>query len=318
MDLIIIYAGIFVAALLTADTVLRMIFGSRRSAAEINSRLRALKSSGDQTASYTEILKQRGLSSDWDRVFSQKWFARLYSQSGLELSGPRRLIYLLLFFFVGFTVAYSLLSVHPLFLVALAILFSAAVSVAIVLYYRSKRIKAFTNQLAPALDIIIRSLNAGHPLNAAIALVAKEMPDPIGTEFGILSDHLTFGADLETSMLNMYERVGAPELKLLAVTVTVQSATGGNLSEILENLAGMIRARIMLKAKIRAISAEGRITAMIMAIFPFFLFMMIRTLVPTYFDPLWESGFGAQVVVGCLAMMSFGIFVLNRLVNFDF
>jgi len=318
MDLIIIYAGIFVAALLTGDTVLRMIFGSRRSAAEINSRLRALKSSGDQTVSYTEILKQRGLSSDWDRVFSQKWFSRLYTQSGLELSGPRRLIYLLLFFFVGFAIAYSLLSVHPLFLVALAVLFSATVSVAVVLYYRSKRIKAFTNQLAPALDIIIRSLNAGHPLNAAIALVAKEMPDPIGTEFGILSDQLTFGADLETSMLNMYERVGAPELKLLAVTVTVQQGTGGNLSEILENLAGMIRARIMLKAKIRAISAEGRITAMIMAIFPFFLFMMIRALVPTYFDPLWESGFGMQVVVGCLTMMSFGIFVLYRLVNFDF
>ncbi|MGC9370873.1 MAG: type II secretion system F family protein [Paracoccaceae bacterium] len=318
MELIVIYAGIFVAALLFIDTLLRTVFGARRSAVEINSRLRALKSSGNQTASYTEILKGRGLSSDWDRAFTQQWFARLYSQSGLQMTPARRMIYLLLFFLIGWILAFSLLNVSVLGQVILAAAFSVGVALALVLYRRNKRIKHFTTQLPPALDIIVRSLNAGHPLNAAIALVAREMPDPIGSEFGILSDQLTFGADLETSMINMYERVGAGELKLLAVTVTVQRGTGGNLSEILENLAGMIRARIMLKAKIRAISAEGRITAMIMAAFPFFLFAMIRTLVPTYFDPLWESGYGMQVVVSCLVIMSFGIFVLYRLVNFDF
>lgn len=318
MELIVIYAGIFVSALLLVDTLLRMFFGARRSAAEINSRLSALNSGGDQTTSYTEILKRRGLSSDWNRAFTQQWFARLYTQSGLQLTSARRMIYLLLFFLIGWVLAFSLLAVPVLVQLVLAAAFSTAAGVALVLYQRARRIKRFTAQLPPALDIIIRSLNAGHPLNAAIALVAREMPDPIGSEFGILSDQLTFGADLETSMINMYERVGAPELKLLAVTVTVQRGTGGNLSEILENLSGMIRARIMLKAKIRAISAEGRITAIIMAIFPFFLFAMIRALVPDYFEPLWESGYGTQVVVGCLVIMSFGIFVLYRLVNFDF
>ncbi|WP_212523404.1 type II secretion system F family protein [Actibacterium sp. MT2.3-13A] len=318
MELIFIYAGIFVAALLVADTLLRAALGSRRSAAEVNSRLRALKESGDQTTSYTEILKRRGLSSDWDRAFTQKWFARFYTQSGMQMTAARRFGYLVAFFLIGWGLTFSVLRVPLPFQIVLAAAFAAAMAILLVLYQRSKRIKRFTAQLPPAMDIIVRSLNAGHPLNAAIALVAKEMPDPIGTEFGILSDQLTFGADLETSMLNMFERVGAPELKLLAVTVTVQRGTGGNLSEILENLSGMIRARIMLKAKIRAISAEGRITAMVMAVFPFFLFAMIRALVPTYFDPLWESGYGTQVVVGCLVIMSFGIFVLYRLVNFDF
>jgi len=318
MELIVIYAGIFVAALLFIDTVLRTVFGARRSAVEINSRLRALKASGNQTTSYTDILKSRGLSSDWDRAFTQQWFSRLYSQSGLQMSRGRRMIYLLLFFLVGWILAFSLLAAPLPLQLIVALAFSLGLALAVVLFRRGKRIKQFTTQLPPALDIIIRSLNAGHPLNAAIALVAREMPDPIGSEFGILSDQLTFGADLETSMINMYTRVGAPELKLLAVTVTVQRGTGGNLSEILDNLAGMIRARIMLKAKIRAISSEGRITAMIMAVFPFFLFAMIRALVPTYFDPLWESGYGTQVVIGCLVVMSFGIFVLYRLVNFDF
>ena len=183
---------------------------------------------------------------------------------------------------------------------------------------RAKRIKRFVSQLPPALEIIVRSLNAGHPLTAAIALVGREMPDPIGSEFGMLSDQLTFGSELDQAMLSMVDRVGADELNLLAVTVSVQRNTGGNLAEILENLSNMIRDRAMIRGKIRAISAEGRITAVIMAIFPVLLFLMIRALVPTYFDPIWETGYGTEIVVGTLAFMSIGIFILNRLVSFDF
>lgn len=182
----------------------------------------------------------------------------------------------------------------------------------------TQRIKKFTTQLAPAIDIIVRSLNAGHPLVAAIALVSREMPDPLGSEFGILSDQMTFGSELDQAMLNMIDRVGAPELDLLAVTVSVQRGTGGNLSEILENLAAMIRDRLMIKAKIRAISAEGRATGWIMVAFPFLLFFMINALAPTYFDPVWESGYGTHFVVGCLFMIFLGLLVIRRIVNFDF
>ncbi|MEC7668488.1 MAG: type II secretion system F family protein, partial [Pseudomonadota bacterium] len=170
----------------------------------------------------------------------------------------------------------------------------------------------------PALDIIVRSLSAGHPLGTSIALVSREMPDPIGSEFGILSDQLTFGSELEQAMLNMYDRVGAPELNMVTVSVSVQRGTGGNLAEILENLAQMIRDRLMIKAKIKAISAEGRITAWIMLLFPFGLFYMLKAMVPTYFDLVWESGYGGLVVGVCLTLLFFGMIVIRKLVNFDY
>ena len=183
---------------------------------------------------------------------------------------------------------------------------------------RNRRIKTFTEQLPAAIDVITRSLKAGHPVVAAIALVAREMPDPIGSEFGILNDQMTFGSDLEQAMMNMYNRVGAPELNLLTVTVSVQRGTGGSLSEILENLSQMIRDRLMIRSKIKAISAEGRITAWIMLIFPFGLYYMILFLVPTYFDLVWESGYGPYFVVGCLSMIFMGMMIIRRLINFDF
>nr|WP_275116224.1 type II secretion system F family protein [Aliiroseovarius subalbicans] len=202
--------------------------------------------------------------------------------------------------------------------IAFAFGFTIVVSLFTASILRRRRISKFVAQLPTSIDVIVRSLQAGHPLNAAIAMVSKEMSDPIGSEFGLLNDQITFGYDVETAMLNMNERVGADEVKLLAVTVTVQSGTGGNLAEILENLAGMIRDRSMLRAKIRAISAEGRMTAVVMAAFPFGLFFMIRALVPDYFDPLIDTGYALTVVIVCLSMMLVGIYVLYRMVNFDF
>jgi len=245
-------------------------------------------------------------------------FNRFVAQTGLELSVARRIFYLSLFFLLGLVLAELLFNLSMVLLVLSAAAFSIALSLLLLSYIRSRRIRLFTSQISPAIDIIVRSLNAGHPLVAAISLVAREMPDPIGSEFGILNDQMTFGAELEQAMFNMYQRVGAPELNLLTVTVSVQKGTGGNLSEILENLAQMIRDRQIIKAKIKAISAEGRATAWVMMLFPFLLFAMIRVLVPTYFDLVWESGWGHYAVIGCLAMIFFGMLVIRRIVNFDF
>lgn len=135
---------------------------------------------------------------------------------------------------------------------------------------------------------------------------------------GILNDQLTFGAELDQAMRNMHDRVGAPEINLLTITVSVQRGTGGNLAEVLENLSQMIRDRHLIKAKIRAISSEGRITAWVMVLFPVGLFYMILFLVPNYYDEVWETGYGAYVVVGCLAMIFMGVLIIRRIVNFDF
>ena len=315
MSIIVIYGFIFGAVLLLSDAILRRLFGARSASREVNERLERLKTGADQLSTYQSLLSDRGVGRGG--LLSLEWVSRLYRQSGLMLSMPRRLSYALVIMLGAWLLA-SWLTEDALPRIVLTLIIGPGVMLALVMRARARRIAKFVLQLPDALDIIVRSMNSGHPLTTAIALVGREMPDPIGSEFGILSDQLTFGSELDDAMLRMVDRVGADELNLVAVTVSVQRTTGGNLSEILENLSGMIRDRSMLRNKIRAISAEGRITAMIMAAFPFLLYLMISTLVPTYFDPVWDSGYGTVVVVSILVMMGFGLLILYKLVKFDF
>lgn len=318
MPTVYIYAFVFAAVLLIVDTALRYFAALTRSRRDVNDRLARLnEGGGDQSETYRQLLKDRSATAGWGQRGVTEWLIRLYRQSGLRLSIQRRLLYSVGFmiggvFLTGFMVSNNVLQLSLGPFVGLGIMLLTVMQI------RSRRIKKFVQQLPLAIEVIVRSLNAGHPLSTAIALVGREMADPIGSEFGLLSDQLTFGSELDDAMLNMLDRVGAEELSLLAVTVSVQRGTGGNLAEILENLSNMIRDRGIIRAKIRAISAEGRVTSVIMAIFPFGLYTMIASLVPTYFDPVWESGYGTQIVVGLLVLMGFGMLILNRLVRFDF
>ncbi|QGY00210.1 type II secretion system F family protein [Roseovarius faecimaris] len=315
---IVFYGLIFAATLLLIDGIIRLVASSRRKKSDVVNRLEAIKKKTGVEEAYGELLRRRGMGGrDGEQTIGNQ-ISSFIGQTGLELSlttrvafffGTLCLAYLLsvLFFRFGTVMTYVFTISFPFVMAFLALN-----------YVRNRRIKTFTRQLPEAIDIVVRSLNAGHPLTAAIGLVAREMPDPLGSEFGILNDQMTFGSELEQAMLNMYDRVGAPELNLLTVSVSVQRGTGGNLAEILSNLGQMIRDRLTIKAKIKAISAEGRITAWIMLLFPFALFYMILFLVPTYYDKVWESGYGAYIVTGCLIAIFMGMLVIRRLVNFDF
>lgn len=315
---IVFYGLIFAATLLLIDGIIRLVASSRRKKSDVVNRLEAIKKKTGVEEAYGELLRRRGMGGrDGEQTIGNQ-ISTFIGQTGLELSlttrvafffGTLCLAYLLsvLFFRFGTVMTYVFTISFPFVMAFLALN-----------YVRNRRIKTFTRQLPEAIDIVVRSLNAGHPLTAAIGLVAREMPDPLGSEFGILNDQMTFGSELEQAMLNMYDRVGAPELNLLTVSVSVQRGTGGNLAEILSNLGQMIRDRLTIKAKIKAISAEGRITAWIMLLFPFALFYMILFLVPTYYDKVWESGYGAYIVTGCLIAIFMGMLVIRRLVNFDF
>lgn len=317
MSTTIIYAFVFAAVLLLVDALARMFTGFNRSRSEVNARLARLGEGGDQNATYQKLLQERGIGEGILNAGVFGWIARMYRQSGLEMPMRNRVLYVLVITLATMLAARFVISSGMLQIVA-GLIFGPLLSLALVLRIRSRRLKKFVLQLPLAIDIIVRSLNAGHPLLSAISLVGREMPDPIGSEFGLLSDQLTFGLELDRAMLNMVDRVGADELNLLAITVSVQRGTGGNLSEILENLSGMIRDRTMLKQKIRAISAEGRITARVMAVFPFILYLIISTLAPQYFDPVWESGYGNVMIFGVLAFLAVGLVILNRIVRFDF
>ena len=314
-----IYGFVFLATLLLVDALLRYLRSNRRRKTEARNQLDALREKhGEGGEAYKELLARRGFGQLGSEQNVGGWINMMIGQAALELNLTQRAVYVFMFFVIGFVVGTTFVTDNVYLAVIFGAFFAAAVAALIIRFLRDRRIKAFTRQLPQAIDIIVRSLKAGHPLTAAIKLCAREMPDPIGSEFGILTDQLTFGSALDQGMLNMIERVGVPELNLLAVTVSVQKGTGGNLSEILENLSQMIRDSLMIKAKIKAISAEGRVTGWIMFGFPFFLFFMIRTLVPTYYDNVWESGYGPIIVWTCLIMMFFGMIIIRKLINFDF
>ncbi|RUZ89051.1 type II secretion system F family protein, partial [Mesorhizobium sp. M7A.F.Ca.US.003.02.2.1] len=165
---------------------------------------------------------------------------------------------------------------------------------------------------------IVRSLRAGHPASVAIGLVAREMPDPLGTEFGIVSDEITFGLSIEQAVRKLSQRVGFEGLQLLSVSLSIQAKTGGNLTEILANLSSVLRERQKLRMKIRALSAEGRVSAWIISLFPVVMFLILQLIAPAYYGTVWGSPLILPVflIFGLWALL--GDFIMYRMVTFDF
>jgi tight adherence protein B len=181
---------------------------------------------------------------------------------------------------------------------------------------RGRRQKKFGAQFPDSIDIIVRSLRAGHPVPVAISMVAREIADPVGTEFGIVTDEITYGADLETAMRNLYFRVGADDLPLFVTAVAIQGSTGGNLGEILENLSGVIRLRFKMRRKIRALAAEGRASALILSSLPIGMFVIINFLVPDFYGSVWKEDMTKIALVIAGLWMGVGNFIMYRMVNF--
>ena len=134
--------------------------------------------------------------------------------------------------------------------------------------------------------MIVRGVRVGLPFTSAVALVAREMPDPVGTEFGMLADEIGFGLDIRSALDNLYRRVGQADLLFLTVSVSIQVQTGGNLGEILSRLSRMMRNRANMRLKIRALSAEGRASAVTLSAFPFVLLFIINLISPTYYGAI--------------------------------
>ncbi len=317
MTLLLLYAAVFVAALISVEALLRTYFRKSERQRAVNHRLSLLDASDDHIKTYRAMLKERGAEGDWRSLPSIQRIKLFYTQSGIKFDAQRFALYgaagaVLVWFAVQFLVP-SILVRIPVFL-----LICLLIPVIAVWRVRGNRIRKFTLKLPEALDVANRSLSAGHPLPAAISLVAREMPDPVGTEFGLLSDELTYGTTLDNALVNLSHRVGAEDLNLLAIALSVQAGTGGNLVEILHNLSKTLRDRTMLKAKVKAISSEGRITAIFMSAYPFLLYAMIKALAPTYFDTVWASGHGTTIVIVLISIMAVGNIILYKMVNFEY
>lgn len=152
-----------------------------------------------------------------------------------------------------------------------------------------KRMSLLEEQLPDAVELMVRSLRVGHPFSSAIAIVAKEIPDPLGTEFGLIADEAAYGRDVADSLKAFAERMDSQDLRFLAVAVTIQQQSGGNLAEILEGLAKVIRARFKLFRRVKAITAEAKWSGMFLSAFPIGALIMISVIRPDYYDDVKDT-----------------------------
>ena len=177
------------------------------------------------------------------------------------------------------------------------------------------RRRRMESQFPVALDVFVRGLRAGHPIPAALNLLVEEMEDPVGTEFGIVADEIAFGFGLREALSRMAQRWGLPDIDMFVVSVSVQMETGGNLAEILENLSRVIRERASMFMKVRALSSEGRMTALVLTVLPILAFAVLFMVNPAFYldvagDPIFIFGFA-----GVLLLYVIGFVAIRRMVD---
>ncbi len=178
-----------------------------------------------------------------------------------------------------------------------------------------KRVKLFEEQLPDALDLMVRSLRVGHPMTASVGIVAREMPDPLGTEFGLVADEATYGMDINKALERTADRMPVPDLRFLAIAMNIQSTSGGNLAEVLEGLSKVIRARFKLFRKVRAITAEARWSGWFLSIFPILALLMVQVVQPTYYDDVSDHSLFLPGAILTFVLLVVNVIFMRILVN---
>jgi len=238
---------------------------------------------------------------------------RLLLQANLTQPVSFILLATLLFVILGFAAA-SFASRWFLFRLAVGIALGA-VPILYVYMKKRKRISLFEEQLPEAMDMLSRSLKAGHAFTSGLQMVGQEFPDPVGAEFGKTLDEINFGVAYEEALKNLSMRVESDDLKLFVISVIIQRTSGGNLTEILENIGHLIRERFKLKGHVKTLSAEARLSAYILIGLPFALAFLMYIINPSYIMLLFADPIGHVMLIFAGVMMALGIIAMKRMVN---
>jgi len=323
LSLVLAFLAIVLAAQVAGTTLLSARTRNRR----VNRRLTLLESGMPAKQVYESLVRRQdaaGLSG-----LGGKLMARLglyLGQAGLTIS-PLKLL------------GYSLGAVAGLWLVSILVLraggsagglqdalmslVAATMMVATAVWVwvsrkHTQRKKQLEEQLPLALDIIIRSIRAGHPVVSAVQLVTQEMGDPIGSEFGLIVDETTYGFEFREALANFARRTGSEDAHFFAVSVGIQSETGGNLAEVLSNLTNVIRSRITLGKRVQALASEGKMSAIVLSVLPIFLVSFVGLTQPSFYTSKFADPIFWPVVILMLIIYAIGQVVMNRIVNFKY
>lgn len=306
---------LFIAVALGTQGLYWILWRSRRAQSSIKRRLASSKQGAGAHGVPNALRDERGLA-EFESPRLRRYNDFL-AQTGLRLDRNLLLavtftLAALLFTLLGLVFGYGVLTsgTAMLFAVLFIGLFFKIV--------RQRRIGRFAELLPDSIDVLVRGLRAGYPLPAALDLVAKEMPDPVGTEFRLTSDEISFGQDIRTAIDNLYRRVGQDDLLFLIMAVNVQSQTGGNLAEILAGLSRLLRNRAKVNMKVRALSADGRMSAVVLSLIPFILFGLIAVISPSYFGEVRDHPLVVPALIYATLSLVLGNIVMYRMVNFKF
>ena len=188
----------------------------------------------------------------------------------------------------------------------------------IVSFLAKRRTKKFTEAFADAIDIIVRGIRSGLPVGDCLKIIARECPLPLSFEFNRLVENLAMGVTMEQGLEKMYERMPTPELRFFTIVLAIQSKTGGNLAEALANLSTVLRARKLMREKVKALSSEATASAFIIGSLPPAVMVLITVTTPSYMTLMFTDPRGNLMLLGGAVWMAMGIFVMRRMINFKF
>lgn len=320
--LLAIFASIFVISQL----VLAITWRNRERFAAVNKRLRMIK----EGTARSEVIATLRKNAPQDFVHLPGPIAaalRALQRAMLAAAVPLSLTQLLFGMAGGFLAMLAIILLGAsssgfalsagVVLLGVVLAASAAIGIPLIVinHLAERRRKRMEQQFPVALDIFVRALRSGHPIAAAIDLLTQEMDDPIGSEFGLVADEVSYGAELTDAIEDMANRWDLEDIRMFVVSLSVQLETGGNLAEILENLSEVVRARASLYLKVRALSSEGRMTGWILTVLPVFTMVSMFLVNPGFYldvagDPIFLFGFP-----GLLLLYLVGFLWIRKLVD---
>jgi tight adherence protein B len=324
----IIFVLAFIAVVLVVQSISTVVMDSRSKTQRVNRRLTLLDKGMDHRAVYETLIRQRQTPQIQNASILNLYnrAVRVLSQAGLNLSpfavlaiwlGAAAGIWIIVTFVLR-TLGTALPTAQMVIALVGALMLTGLALFTAVNFMRSRRMRILEEQLPLALDIVVRSLRAGHPIVSALQLVTSEMGDPIGSEFGLIIDETTYGFELRDALANFARRTGSQDAHFFAVSVAIQAETGGNLAEILENLSKVIRGRITLGKRVKALSSEGRMSAVVLSLLPLFLIGSLSLSQPQYYAERWQDPIFWPVVGGVVMVYCLGLYMMHRIANFKY
>jgi tight adherence protein B len=302
-----VYISIFIGVLLLVEGIYLTVFGKSISLnSKVNRRLDLLEKGGKREEVLEQLRKEMSQHMRSQGIPLYSILAKKAQKANIAFS-PKALVGIMGLLagiaYVGLTIGTS--AETPVRIVV-----ALAMGIGAVYAWGNKkakkRLSMIEEQLPDAVELMVRSLRVGHPFASAVSIVAKEVPDPLGTEFGMIADEAAYGRDISESLKALAERVDMQDLRFLAVAVTIQQQSGGNLAEILEGLSKVIRARFKLFRRVRAITAEAKWSGMFLSAFPIGAMIMIQLLKPDYYDEVKNTGafIPAALAVGVFLLVN--------------